>query len=52
MIYQQEYCGCSYSLRDTNRWRLKNGRERIKIGLKYYGDDKGISKNPTFDDWV
>ena len=36
-FYQQEYCGCVYSLRDTNRWRLKNGRKRIKIGQKYYG---------------
>jgi predicted adenine nucleotide alpha hydrolase (AANH) superfamily ATPase len=35
-FYQQEYCGCVYSLRDTNRWRLKSGRERIKIGIKYY----------------
>jgi len=35
-LYQQEYCGCVYSLRDTNYWRLKNGRERIKIGVKYY----------------
>jgi epoxyqueuosine reductase len=38
-FYQQEYCGCVYSLRDTNRWRLKNGRETIKIGVKYYNDD-------------
>ncbi len=35
-FYQQEYCGCVYSLRDTNRWRLHNGRERIQIGVKYY----------------
>ncbi len=35
-FYQQEYCGCVYSLRDTNHWRLKNGRERIKIGVQYY----------------
>jgi predicted adenine nucleotide alpha hydrolase (AANH) superfamily ATPase len=35
-FYQQEYCGCVYSLRDTNRWRIKNGRERIKIGTQYY----------------
>lgn len=35
-FYQQEYCGCVYSLRDTNRWRTKNGRERIKIGQTYY----------------
>ena len=37
-FYMQEYCGCAYSLRDTNQWRLANGRERIKIGEKYYGD--------------
>ncbi|MFK8272707.1 epoxyqueuosine reductase QueH [Capnocytophaga canimorsus] len=38
-FYMQEYCGCAYSLRDTNKWRLENGRERIKIGVKYYGVD-------------
>ncbi len=37
-FYMQEYCGCAYSLRDTNNWRLTNGRERIKIGEKYYGE--------------
>ena len=35
-FYQQEYCGCVYSLRDTNLWRQKNGRERIEIGETYY----------------
>jgi len=40
-FYMQEYCGCVYSLRDTNRWRLQNGRERIEIGKKYYGVDEG-----------
>mgnify|MGYP002146919836 CR=1 FL=1 len=35
-FYQQEYCGCIYSLRDTNAWRVKNGREKIQIGVKYY----------------
>lgn len=39
-FYQQEYCGCVYSLRDTNRWRLANGRERIEIGVKYYGKEE------------
>lgn len=39
-FYQQEYCGCVYSLRDTNRWRLKNNRDRIKIGVQYYGKDE------------
>ncbi|MCD8542458.1 MAG: epoxyqueuosine reductase QueH [Gammaproteobacteria bacterium] len=37
-FYQQEYCGCAYSLRDTNEWRKKNNRERIKIGVKYYNE--------------
>jgi predicted adenine nucleotide alpha hydrolase (AANH) superfamily ATPase len=35
-FYQQEYCGCAFSLRDTNRLRENNYRERIKIGVKYY----------------
>lgn len=35
-FYQQEYCGCVYSLRDTNKWRISTGRERIKLGIKYY----------------
>lgn len=38
-FYQQEYCGCVYSLRDTNRWRLENGREKIQIGQKFYGEN-------------
>ncbi|MBR0346098.1 MAG: epoxyqueuosine reductase QueH [Rudaea sp.] len=37
-FYQQEYCGCVYSLRDTNRHRRAQGRERIYIGVQYYGD--------------
>ncbi len=37
-FYQQEYCGCVYSLRDTNLWRVKNGRERIEIGETYYSN--------------
>lgn len=36
-FYMQEYCGCAYSLRDTNNWRTQNGRERIKLGKMYYG---------------
>lgn len=36
-FYQQEYCGCVYSLRDTNRARVAAGRERIRIGVQYYG---------------
>ena len=39
-FYKQEYCGCVYSLRDTNLWRKKNERERIKIGVNYYGPEE------------
>lgn len=28
-FYRQEYCGCVYSLRDTNVWRKQHGREPI-----------------------
>lgn len=35
-FYKQEYCGCIYSLRDTNEWREKNGREKITIGEEFY----------------
>jgi len=43
-FYMQEYCGCIYSLRDTNKWRLANGRPKIILGEKYYspeGEDCG-----------
>ena len=43
-FYMQEYCGCVYSLRDTNIWRYKNKREKIKIGFNYYSN-----KKPTKD---
>jgi epoxyqueuosine reductase len=35
-FYKQEYCGCVYSLRDTNAWRKQKTRDRIKIGINYY----------------
>ncbi len=35
-FYKQEYCGCIYSLRDSNEWRVKNDREEIKIGEEFY----------------
>jgi len=37
-FYKQEYCGCIYSLRDTNDWRTSKGREEIAIGEEYYSD--------------
>ncbi|MDE2027869.1 MAG: epoxyqueuosine reductase QueH [Candidatus Omnitrophica bacterium] len=36
-FYQQEYCGCVYSLRDTNLYRVNKGLSRIEIGKKFYG---------------
>ena len=38
-MYKQEYCGCVYSLRDTNLWRKKNGRDLIAFGEVFYGAD-------------
>ncbi len=35
-FYKQEYCGCIYSLRDSNEWREKNGRPKIKICEEFY----------------
>lgn len=37
-FYQQEYCGCVYSLRDANLHRKSQGRPLIKLGVLYYGD--------------
>lgn len=39
-FYQQEYCGCVYSLRDTNRARLKRGQGKIQFGKRFYGVDE------------
>lgn len=40
-FYQQEYCGCVYSLRDTNLHRKSCGRPLIKIGQLHYGKEEG-----------
>jgi predicted adenine nucleotide alpha hydrolase (AANH) superfamily ATPase len=39
-FYQQEYCGCVYSLRDTNRHRHEMGRKPIEIGTQFYRNVK------------
>ena len=39
-FYKQEYCGCSYSLRDSNEWRKANKIPSIKIG----GDTAGLGE--------
>ena len=38
-FYQQEYCGCVYSLRDTNAHRVSQGRAEIERGTLFYGAD-------------
>jgi epoxyqueuosine reductase len=35
-FYKQEYCGCIFSLRDSNDWRKQTGREEIAIGQEFY----------------
>ncbi len=44
-FYQQEYCGCVYSLRDTNRWRVSCGREKVERGVKFYQQTMESSKD-------
>lgn len=45
-FYMQEYCGCIYSLRDTNIWRERNNRPKIVVGKNYYScSDKKTSEN-------
>ncbi|GBQ14512.1 hypothetical protein AA0482_0928 [Acetobacter cibinongensis NRIC 0482] len=41
-FYQQEYCGCAYSLRDTNAHRRSQGRSPIELGKLYYGNDDEV----------
>ncbi len=43
-FYQQEYCGCVYSLRDTNLFRVKKGIDRIEMGKNFYGVKKGVNE--------
>jgi predicted adenine nucleotide alpha hydrolase (AANH) superfamily ATPase len=45
-FYQQEYCGCVYSLRDTNLHRRSQGREPIELGKVFYGQEPGEGDDP------
>ncbi|WP_316757718.1 epoxyqueuosine reductase QueH [Pedobacter aquatilis] len=36
-FYMHEYCGCAYSLRDTNKLSMENGLGKIKLAKRYYG---------------
>mmetsp|Transcript_3163 Transcript_3163/g.5884 ORF Transcript_3163/g.5884 Transcript_3163/m.5884 type:complete len:118 (+) Transcript_3163:769-1122(+) len=47
-FYKQEYCGCSYSLRDSNEWRKANGIPKIQIG----GDTAGLGERYFTDPLV
>ena len=44
-FYQQQYCGCIYSLRDTNDWRESKGRDKIEIGETFYEEKLSIPKS-------
>ncbi len=35
-FYKQEYCGCIYSLRDSNKWRKCQNKKKISIGGAFY----------------
>ncbi|ABA87443.1 protein of unknown function DUF208 [Syntrophotalea carbinolica DSM 2380] len=35
-FYHQQYCGCVFSLRDTNRWRLQKGQDIIQRDITAY----------------
>ena len=37
-FYKQEYCGCIYSLRDTNAWRKESNRKPINFGKAFYSN--------------
>mmetsp|Transcript_21052 Transcript_21052/g.53879 ORF Transcript_21052/g.53879 Transcript_21052/m.53879 type:complete len:154 (-) Transcript_21052:242-703(-) len=43
-FYKQEYCGCSYSLRDSNHFRAKQGQPPIVIG------GGGVYADPAVDE--
>ena len=48
-FYKQEYCGCSYSLRDSNEWRKANSIPAIKIGGEEAGLGERYFTDPVVD---
>ena len=44
-FYQQEYCGCVYSYRDTNHSRRERGLPRIKRGITFYSESPSQKKD-------
>ena len=39
-----QYCGCSYSLRDSNHWRAKQGQTPVEIGGDSYYSDPAVDE--------
>ena len=41
IFYKQEYGGCIFSLRDTNKWRESKSRDKIRIcgNFDYYNNE-------------
>jgi predicted adenine nucleotide alpha hydrolase (AANH) superfamily ATPase len=48
-FYKQEYCGCSYSLRDSNEWRRANSIPPIQIGGETAGLGERYFTDPLID---
>ena len=48
-FYKQEYCGCSYSLRDSNTWRKSLGVPPVKIGGEVAGLGTRYFEDPVAD---
>jgi len=48
-FYKQEYCGCSYSLRDSNLWRKTQGIAPVKIGGETAGLGTRYFEDPETD---
>lgn len=49
-FYKQEYCGCSYSLRDSNIWRVQQGIPMVKIGGEVAGIGERYFSDVTLDE--
>jgi predicted adenine nucleotide alpha hydrolase (AANH) superfamily ATPase len=48
-FYKQEYCGCSYSLRDSNLWRKSQGIPPVRIGGEVAGLGTRYFEDPAVD---
>jgi predicted adenine nucleotide alpha hydrolase (AANH) superfamily ATPase len=48
-FYKQEYCGCSFSLRDSNLWRKKEGIPPVRIGGEAAGLGTRYFEDPRTD---